>query len=565
MFSMKKTINSLPEVFILMVIIALGFILRIYQISELPSGLHIDEIQVGYNALSLAQTGKDELGTFLPTHLPIWGYERPAGIFYLTIPGVLVFGLNEMGTRFPSVILGTLTIVLVYFVAIILFKNKRVALISSFLLAVSPWHIVLSRATSEAVVSLFFYLAGTILFLIYSEINKNKFFLALVGYLLYLISFFSYHSTRLTIPIVMLFLAILAVKEKKQNLKILLFFFLLYLIFPLALFYKTSMSRFNQVSVFHEPGTQLILEEQIREDGAEFPYLITRLVHNKLVNYSLRLSQNISSYFTYDFLLYKGGAPARYIVPNMGLIYFLELPFFIWGIILFFRKSFLEISLKYKIFIAMWIFLGVFSSSLTTEETPNIQRALFVLPMIQLIIAYGFLDLYTKINSKLYKRVGVSILAMIFIFNIYYFFHQYFIHTVTHQPWHRFYEMKELASYINSVKGKYGNIYLTQDSTEPYIFLHFYNQTPVKTFQEMVRQKGLSYVWNNYENVKIVREDCPYKFLKFPPKDLLIIRGICKIPPGAKIIKTINYTDGNPALYAIEKVKSDNKLTEQSR
>lgn len=551
MKSLKSLI--LNQFFFLGIIILVGFGLRTYRLSEIPVGFHIDEAQVGYNAYSLLKTGKDELGNFLPIHLPIWGYERPMSIFYLTIPGILFFGLNETGTRLPTVVLGTLTIILVYYFAGILFNNKKLALLSSFLFALSPWHIILSRATSEAVVSLFFYLAGTILFFKYHETDKNKFILALIGYLFYIVSFFSYHSTRLAIPVILLFFFIFSFKENKQKSKIFLLFLLFYLIFPLALFYKTSIGRFNQTSVFHEPGTQLILEEQIREDGSNYPYLLTRFVHNKLVNYSLRLTQNISSYFSYDFLLFKGGAPVRYIVPNMGLIYFLEFPFLLWGVILFFRKSFLEVSIKNKIFIALWIFLGVFSSSLTNEETPNIQRALFTLPMLQLIIAFGFLDLFLKINSKLLKNIGIFIIFVFFIFNVYYFFHQYNVHTFSHRPWNRQYEMKELVYFLNSVKDHYKKVVLTFNSTEPYIFFLFFNKTDPKTVQKIIAEKGLDYFWNNIEGIEISRKDCPGITKKEKDPNTLVVYKIqCLFPLGSRVVKKIKYSDGETSLVAVD-------------
>src|SRR6185437_854556 len=67
-----------------------------------------------------------------------------------------------------------------------------------------------------------------------------------------------------------------------------------------------SIQRFSQIDIFHAPQTQLILDEQIREDQWTNP-LITRIFHNKLINYSETIVQNYSEYFTLDYLFLHGG------------------------------------------------------------------------------------------------------------------------------------------------------------------------------------------------------------------------------------------------------------------
>src|SRR3989344_7565756 len=163
---------------ILFLIVFLGFILRIYQVNQIPPSLSWDEVSIGYNAYSILKTGRDEHGRFLPydTFIGYGDYKPPLAI-YLTVPSVAIFGLNEFAVRFPSVLFGTLTVLMTYFLVKELLKNEGqktinnkkndrllftvyCPILSASLLAISPWHINLSRAGFEANIALFFIVLG---------------------------------------------------------------------------------------------------------------------------------------------------------------------------------------------------------------------------------------------------------------------------------------------------------------------------------------------------------------------------------------------------------------------
>ena len=549
MFSLEKLFSS--HVILLILIVFLGFILRTYRLSEIPVGFHIDEAQVGYNAYSILKTGRDETGRFLSSHLKIWNFERPLGITYLSIPAIWIFGLSEFATRFDTAILGSLTIVLVFLLTQKVFQYKGFSLLATLLFAISPWHIILSRATSDAVVSLFFFVLGTLF--AWQALKKDSFLFLIFSYLGFVASFFSYFSTRITIPFLLIFFLLLATKERKRTAIGFLLLFIVYLAFPFFVFWRASTSRFNQVSLFQEQGTKLLLEEQIREDGSNYPIILTRLFHNKVLNFTLKISQNIAAYFSYDFLVLKGGLPIRYLVPNMGVLYFGEFPFFLWGIIyLFSRPAKKIIIIKNQYFILLWIFLGTLSASITLEDTPNLQRALFILPGFQWLVSLGILDCWERLSTLRLKSAFITLVIILASWNLSYFLHQYSVHTLKNRPWYRFYEMKELIAYLNSAKRKNKNIYLTFNSTEPYIYFLFYNQTNPSAYQKLIKEKGLEYVWNNIDNIKIIRRDCPIIGPQEREGILAIFKVNCKFPKGSHIVKTFAFSDGAVSQIAVD-------------
>src|SRR5687767_8793153 len=125
---MRKSVSAV----LLVLIILLSFTLRFYKVTEVPPSLNWDETSIAYNAYSILKTGKDEWGQSFPIHFKSYGeYKLPTQI-YASIPGIAVFGLNELGVRITPVIYGTLTVALLFFLGRALFQSSLAGLVSAF-------------------------------------------------------------------------------------------------------------------------------------------------------------------------------------------------------------------------------------------------------------------------------------------------------------------------------------------------------------------------------------------------------------------------------------------------
>jgi len=103
---------------------------------------------------------------------------------YLLIPFFLVFGINTLALKLLPITLSLLTLPLLYYVSKQLF-NRRVALITTLLLALSPVFIHYSRIglhTTEPMLNFFF--ISSIFFFIQYHHKKKNFYLYLASYLL---------------------------------------------------------------------------------------------------------------------------------------------------------------------------------------------------------------------------------------------------------------------------------------------------------------------------------------------------------------------------------------------
>src|SRR3989338_6119384 len=460
--------------FIIFAIVFLSFILRFYELDQIPSGFHSDEAAFGYNAYSLIQTGKDEYGQFLPLILKSFGDYKGAIYAYLTIPGVFLFGLTEFAVRLPTAIFGVFFVTLSYLLALQLTRNKKIAIITAFLCAVNPLSIVLSRVQSDPLVSVVLILLGLYLFFLWMEKKNNLLFL-FTGFF-WIVSFFTYPSPRVFLPILIVIISIFYGKKLVQAKRYLFIpLFVLVLGVDVFLYFGPSGSRFQQLSVFNTPTVKLVLEEKIREDGLSSA-LTARFFHNKPMDYSLFFAKNYFDYFSFDFLFLKGGQPDREIVPSSGLFYLIELPLFLAGAFLIIRRR-----EKWGVFVLGSIVLLPLGLALAVDESPNVHRFFLLVFFIEMVVAFGALEVFTEIKKRRVLKYALPLTGIFLIFNIIYFLHQLFVHQPVHRPWYRGYAYKALAENLQRQDQNYQKFLITKTHASPYIYFLFYSKyDPVK-------------------------------------------------------------------------------------
>jgi len=111
-----------------------------------PPALYPDEAMNGNNAVE-AWENKD----FKPFYQENFGREG----LYMNIQALSVglFGYTPWALRYPSALFGILTVLGLFLLTKELFKDDKLALLSSFLLATSVWHIIFSRIAFRAILA----------------------------------------------------------------------------------------------------------------------------------------------------------------------------------------------------------------------------------------------------------------------------------------------------------------------------------------------------------------------------------------------------------------------------
>ncbi len=150
---------------ILITVILIAVVLRFWGLASNPVSLNIDEVAYGYDAYSILKTARDQYGTFLPlTFKSVGDYKNPV-LIYLTVPSIKLFGLNEWAIRFPTALLGVLSIPIFFWLIYSLTKKYTFALMGAGLLAISSCHIYYSRFASDHLMGVFFLILGVTFFL----------------------------------------------------------------------------------------------------------------------------------------------------------------------------------------------------------------------------------------------------------------------------------------------------------------------------------------------------------------------------------------------------------------
>lgn len=96
-------------------------------------------------------------------------YDHPPMGFWLTAISYKLFGINESATRFPSAVLGLLSILLVYKTGVELFGKKIIGFVAAIILGTSVWYLIRVRSGDLDSVFVFFYLLT-----VYLSIRSSK-------------------------------------------------------------------------------------------------------------------------------------------------------------------------------------------------------------------------------------------------------------------------------------------------------------------------------------------------------------------------------------------------------
>jgi hypothetical protein len=143
---------------LVMAVLALGVFVRVWHFPAMPPGLNQDEAASAYEAYALAETGNDKWGNHLPVYFSGWGSGQNVLQAYLTVPVVRVLGLTVLSARLVPLLLGLLTLPLLYYC--LRPWGRYPALLGLLLLAVAPWHFMLSRWALESNIAPFWMLLG---------------------------------------------------------------------------------------------------------------------------------------------------------------------------------------------------------------------------------------------------------------------------------------------------------------------------------------------------------------------------------------------------------------------
>lgn len=539
---------------VIILILVLAFALRFYHLGSLPA-LNADEAAIGYNAYSLIQTGMDEHGNPWPIHFQSFNDYKPGLYFYIVLPFVKFLGLNIWSVRIPGAFIGVLSVLLIYLLVKQLFGEKGVKIgkwnltlaeVSAFFLAISPWHIHFSRGGWEVNTATFLMTLGLLFFL--KAIKNRRLLFYALSFVSFDLSLYTYHASRVVVPLLGIGLLIIYWKEVKRAAKPFLIACLIafLVLLPLAKDLATGevFSRAAGVGLFADPGPLNRINEQ-RGQHTNFNSLTAKVFHNKAVNYGLAFLDNWAKHYWGEFLFVSGDLIQRDKVPETGVMYLYDILFVIAG--LYFVTRTKDDKKSWKV-VVLWLTVAPTAAALTFQSPHALRAQNMVIPL-EIISAFGFLAILNLVLKNFNKKVFYSIFIIFLLgisWNFARYIHMYYVHMAKEYPFSSQYGVKELVSYVEKNQDKYKDIVVTDRYDQPYILFLFYMKYPPALFQK----EGVLTPPDQY-GFSTVRDFSKFHFISIEfdrmketyPNSLLI--GTTKeIPKEANIVKRIYGTNG---------------------
>lgn len=359
------------DILFILFLTLLAGVLRFYKITELPCGLFPDEAIHGLDALRFAH------GFISPV------YHGNEGLFvYFVALSHFFFGTGIWQIFIVSAFIGTLTIPAVFLFVREIF-GRNAAFFTGFFLAISPWHIALSRNGFRAILvplfislTLFFFFKA----LHSDQLKKRRMYFAFCA-LSFALGFYTYYS---------------------------------YLAFPLMLFLLLLFFLFFQkkrLLSFYSKNRALLVESIVFFCVVIFPLLLfIVLFPSKYFGRIQEVSSISSAYNFFDsakyFILHffetltgiftHGDPNWRHNAGNNAFLSFLLFPFFLVGVLLsFFRKGFSR-TLPF-------FFVGMILPAALSREgfTPHGLRLIGVIPFLFIFPALSFSSLLNFLQNAI--------------------------------------------------------------------------------------------------------------------------------------------------------------------
>ncbi len=511
---------------VVLLTLALGLLLRFYQLDQIPNSVSSDEASFSYNAYSLLKTGRDEFGNVLPLTIRSFDdYKNPV-YAYLQIPFFAAFGLSSLVARLPSALIGTAVILLSFLLANKLLPSRKLSLLTAFLVAISPWLIQYSRVAIDMEISVFFTLLG-----IYLYLRSKSIPTLLLGALALGLAFYSYHAAKLFL---LLFLPILVLYQRTTLKKTFLFLgtFLLTLVpFLLSLASPDSTLRPASVSVFSNQESKFI-ESKLLSTDLSLGAFGASLVHNRRF---VPLNQAVDGYLSIHSPALLFGQNAGAHIPQTRFFYLWQLP------LIFLALLYLK---RLRLFLFFWLLIGYLPGGLSIFP-PFDRRIILVSFPLLFLSAYGLLWLVRQ-SPGLFKTFAPPAVTLFLSLSFFLYLHHYFVHgpTTVVTGWGN--GMESLVAAAETQKASVDKVIVSTKLNQPLTFFLYYTKFPPDRYlaQGGTISGGFLENANHFDK---------YYFQSFdsvtPVSDVLYIWDPAETPLCLTKLSEVSQSDGTPLAY----------------
>ena len=365
------------------------------RLADAPIYLHHDEVLVALNAHAIATTGRDPAGNRLPLYFHVIGnlWQTPINI-YATALFFMLMPVSDTAIRLPSVVVGLLTVVLMYLVAKQILKRELLAVIAAGLLALTPALFIHSRLGFDHHYPALFVTAWLLCLTRYVE--RRRLTTLFAGTAILGIGLYSYFASLLLMPVFFVLTCVVLIELSGRSPRPYLvaalgFAIPLLLVVPWLATHPSQLSENIKMYSLYD-ATRFGPLQGLRE----------------LLSYT-SLTERVSVYYTYfnpSFLFFGGDASLVHSTRQVGV--------FLFPIAVLLPLGLYHIATARPTRFNALLVLGFLASPLAgalVAEYYRISRALVMLPFAILIATFG-VEFCLNAPNRAWRVVGVCLLAL---------------------------------------------------------------------------------------------------------------------------------------------------------
>lgn len=378
---MNRELKSIPQWMLPAIILLGGALVRLVYLGSVPGGLHQDEAFVALNAYDLYHEGRDSAGLHWPIYMSSWGDGQSAMYSWmLTIFMIFTGGRwNTYLCRLPQAVVSIFTLWAVYCLMRHMF-SRSAGLWAMFLLAVCPWHVMMSRWALDANLAPGFLIFGLLFFV--KGLEKEHYFL--MSALFYGLSLYCYAVVWPMVPVLLALQVVYGLISRKirpDRWTLLSMCILFLLALPLMLFLLINMNVLPEIVL---PFVTIPKTSGFR--GGEVSFSLKGMVGNLRTACRLLVRQNTGN--VWDVLMPWGlfYDKGRYVILIGAVLLFIRM------VIHMIKKEF-----AYEFYLFINVLGGVFTCLYVSARLHQVND-LFI-PLV-LCGAYGIWSFTSWIMRK---------------------------------------------------------------------------------------------------------------------------------------------------------------------
>ncbi|GAB4028117.1 MAG: hypothetical protein Fur0011_7440 [Candidatus Microgenomates bacterium] len=459
-------------------ILFLASLLRLPGLNHHMDTLYGDEVALGYNAYAIKETLRDEFGRFLPLQFESWGDQKNPVYIYATALVQLVTGPTMASVRLPSAVAGVFAVYLTYELVLLLKLGSITAVLSSLLLALTPWHIHISRGGYEANVALTLGLGSVVLLL------SRRFVLSA---LLLVLSAYTYYTTKMFGPILLFFTWVYLIDWSKYKSSLLNFakYWLLTLVLAIPIIYlalfEGGQVRFQSINIFVDK-TVTPRVERARNFFANPDSLLAKLSENRYIYHLSDFATYYLENFSGQFLFVGGDSNVRYGLAGHGMLYLLDAPLIFLGLILLYHKN-----RRVWYFLVAWLLLAPLPTALVGRAYGL--RSLAMLPIPQILSAYTLIVWLSNGNKSKLIRIFSTLYLVLYTLSVGNWLHRYIYQYPSYGRYWYDAPMQDAITYTKAQESKYDQIIISQSYGEVSMYYAFFNKIHPDIYREAKANK----------------------------------------------------------------------------